>query len=524
MLLGGHIRVARRGYSQLFRVSDGVLMNTDGKIEGDAAESWEMSADNITLTVKLAEGAKFPPIPPVDGRVLDSDDVLFTWNRLLELGQQRGELANSVNPAASILGFEAPDSRTVVIRLARPDATILPALASQLLGSMYLLPKEAVDQTVIDITKQAIGTGPYYLTTGSETEYRWLKNPNFNRTKLAHGEPFIGEISEPVITDTATIGEQFRSGALLEAALPPEEVLATKRDNMDLLMAANPPNTNTERLYFGIHPDSPFKDERVRIAFMKTIDRDTFLDVAYNVDRFASEGLPVAVFWEGALHQPVYSGWWLDPKDASNWGDAASNYVFDIAEAKKLIEAAGASTPVEFDNTYGEPAAGSFPQTYYTRAEIYLSMIESAGIWTQNRVLVDFRSVWNSERFRFSGGQFTGTSWGPDNSVTEPTQAAFLIFNSNGGYFLGGDATLDDLTARAKQEFDDNVRRSLIHEVQKYDAKMMYNEKLGIAGTFGLHWPALRNLGVYQGGTNWLGATTPSGLKAWLDKTKAPFA
>jgi peptide/nickel transport system substrate-binding protein len=524
MFPGGHIRVARRGYSQFFRVTDGVAMNTDGTIEGDAAGSWEMSGDNLTLTIKLEPGARFPDIAPVNGRALDSEDVLFTWKRLLEIGTQRAELANSISPAAPILDIEAPDATTVVIKLAQPDVTIFPALATQILGGMYLLPKEAADETVIDIPRQAIGTGPYYLTEDSEVSYRWKKNPNFSRPALTNGEPFIDEIFEPVITDRAAAGAQFRSGALLEYGLPQEEVLGAKRDNMDLIMNALPPSTFDERMYFGIHADSPFKDERMRIAFMKTIDRDTFLDVAYNVDNFADEGLPVEAYWEGSLRQPIYSGWWLDPKDPANWGDAASNYVFDIAEAKKLIEATGATTPFTFNNTYGAPAPTSFPQTYYDRAEIYLGMIESAGIWDQKRVLIDYRTEWSSELFRFSGGQFVGTTWGPDTSATEPTQTAFFLFNSNGGYFFGGDATLDDLTARAKQEFDDNARMTLIHDIQKYDAKMMYNEKLGIAGTFALHWPALRNLGVYQAGTNWLGATTPSGLKAWLDKTKAPLA
>jgi ABC-type transport system substrate-binding protein len=151
-------------------------------------------------------------------------------------------------------------------------------------------------------------------------------------------------------------------------------------------------------------------------------------------------------------------------------------------------------------------------------------MIESAGLWTQNRVLIDYRTEWSSELFRFSKGQFVGTTWGPDTSSTDPAEAAFFVFNSNGGYYFGGDTTLDDLTAKARQEFDDEARKDLIFEVQKYDAKMMYNEKIGIAGTFALHWPALRNLGVWQGGTNWLGITTPSNLRAWLDTTKPPFA
>jgi len=521
---GGQIRVARRGYSQLFRVSDGILKNTDGTIDGDAAETWELSPDKLTLTVKLDQRAKYPSIPPVNGRVIDSADVLFTWNRLLEKGNLRGEIANKISTAAPVTTMEAPDARTVVIKMAQPDVTIFPLLATEVLGGMYILPKEAADEKVIDIPRKAIGTGPYYMTEDSEVSYRWKRNPNFGRAKLTNGEPFIDEIYEPVITDTAAGSAQFRAGKLLEYGLPSNEVLGAKRENMDLLMRAVPPSTFTERLYFGTAADSPFKDDRLRRAFMKTIDRDTYLDAAYDVDTYAAEGLPVEAYWEGSLRQPTYSGWWLDPKEAKNWGADASNYVFDIAEAKKLLEAASVKVPFEFNNTYAAPSPTSFPMGYYTRAEIFLGMVESSGIFKQNRVLVDYSTEWSSPKYRFSLGNFAGTTWGPDTSAPEPTSAMFFIYNSKGGYFLGGDATLDQLTAKAKLEFDDNKRRDLIHQIQKHDAKMVYNEKIGIAGTFALNWPALRNVNVYRGGTNWLDITTPSGLHAWLDPTKKPFA
>ena len=60
---GINIRGARRGFSQLFRIIDGVVENTKGAIEGDLAESWELSPDKLTLTVKLDPGAGMPPSP-----------------------------------------------------------------------------------------------------------------------------------------------------------------------------------------------------------------------------------------------------------------------------------------------------------------------------------------------------------------------------------------------------------------------------------------------------------------------------
>jgi hypothetical protein len=46
--------------------------------------------------------------------------------------------------------------------------------------------------------------------------------------------------------------------------------------------------TGLERIFFGSNPDSLFKDERVRIAYMRTIDRDA--SSRCNTDQFAKEG------------------------------------------------------------------------------------------------------------------------------------------------------------------------------------------------------------------------------------------
>jgi ABC-type transport system substrate-binding protein len=52
-----------------------------GAVEPDLAESWEVSPDGLQLTFKLRQGVKFHNKPPVNGRVMDMDDVLFSWQR-----------------------------------------------------------------------------------------------------------------------------------------------------------------------------------------------------------------------------------------------------------------------------------------------------------------------------------------------------------------------------------------------------------------------------------------------------------
>jgi ABC-type transport system substrate-binding protein len=520
MKSGGQIRVARRGYSQLFRVTDGVNQPSDGSIEGDLAQSYELSPDKLTLTVKLDPGAGLPPIAPVNGRTIDADDVLFSWNRLKTEGVLQKELVNSLNPAAPIVSMEAPDKQTIVIKMAKPDVTIFPALGSDVLGSLYIIPKEG--DGGFEIPRTAIGSGPFYMTGNSEVMYSWKKNPNFKRAKLTNGEPFIDEIEEPVVTDIATGTSQFRAGALYEYGVPANELVGTKKDLPQLLMRATPPTTFNERLFFGQAEGSPFKDERVRLALMKILDRDAFIAAAYNTDNFAKDGLPVNDFWEGAIFAATYTGWYLNPKDPA-FGPNAKNYEYSPDDAKALLSAAGHSGSLAFDMTYGAPSPTSFPPTYYTRAEIFLGMIESSGVFNMSRKLIDYKTEWSTERYRFSQGNFNGMTWGPDTAPAEATAAMFFVFNSKGGYFMGGDATLDDLTNKARAEFDTAKRMDLIHQVQQYDAGKMYNEKIGVAGSFAVYWPVLRNLGVYQGGTNWLGMTTPSGLKEFLDPSQPPL-
>ena len=169
MKTGNQIRLARRGFSQLFRIPDGHLaLETNGAIEGDVAQSWELSPDKLTITVKIDPGAGLPPVPPVNGRAADAEDVVFSWNRLKTEGIGAKDLVNELNPAAPILSITAPDKSTVVVKLKEPNAAIFTALGSDVLGTLYIFAKEAADPAKLDALHTAIGTGPYYISNGSE--------------------------------------------------------------------------------------------------------------------------------------------------------------------------------------------------------------------------------------------------------------------------------------------------------------------------------------------------------------------
>ena len=214
-----------------------------------------------------------------------------------------------------------------------------------------------------------------------------------------------------------------------------------------------------------------------------------------------------------------WDGWWLDPKGA----DWAKNYQHNIAEAKKLMAAAGYADGLDADVHY--PATG-YPDGYYRHIQTALAMVKDAGF----RPIIDavnFNTDWRP-KFADARGKFSGMSFIVDSGGVEPSTFLYLHYNAKGslnhGYdpdgqsrFLG-DPTLNDLTVKARLEQDEEKRKSIVHEIQKYEAKKVYFPRLGGgAKLFDLGWPALR------GRWTWQDVTNRNYAHLWVDPEKAPL-
>jgi hypothetical protein len=62
-----------------------------------------------------------------------------------------------------------------------------------------------------------------------------------------------------------------------------------------------------------------------------------------------------------------------------------------------------------------------------------MGMIESSTIFKMKRVLINYQTEWNTERYITSGGKFSGVTWGPDTSPPDGASAAYFQYNSKGG-------------------------------------------------------------------------------------------
>lgn len=512
--------------SLLFRAKPGYLEPNKLEFQGDVVESFELSPDRLQLTLKLHPEARWGPLAPVNGRALDADDVLYSWRRFEAQATNRITLANSLNPDAAVVSLAATDARTIVMKLAAPEAALFSQLSVPNVGYLYMIPKEA-ESGAIDPRREMHGAGPFYLAEYQPSvRFVLKKSPSYTRDK--DGRPFLDEVDLPIVTEYAQGMAQLRSGARYNygstgTSVRAEDVLPTKREVPDLRMTATDITVQSSRWFFGLAGNSPWLDERVRQAWSMTWDRDLFIEVVNNVSKFEAEGLPMVTAWNSTYQANIFPGWWLDPK-GKELGENAKYYQKNIAEAKKLLAAAGHANGLEYKAIF-TPTGYSLS---YTQAKDIINGMAQEGGFRPVETPVNFNTEWRPQ-YVDNKGRFEGVATLTNLSPPDPGDNLYSHFNKGGARFNGysadgkgvnldGDPWMNEQTTKMRREFDEKKRIALAHEFQRYEAKKMYNPRSpGGANGFELVWPALQNWRVWQGDSQRIYASF------WIDTTKPPF-
>src|SRR5438067_11926537 len=125
-------------------------------VEGDLAESWSQP-NETTYVFKLRKGVRWQAKPPVNGRELTADDVVFSVNHFLTVkGNANAYMLKSVDKV------DAPDKYTVKFTLKEPFVWFLDMLANP--HAVAIVAKEVVEKYG-DLKKweSVVGTGPWML-------------------------------------------------------------------------------------------------------------------------------------------------------------------------------------------------------------------------------------------------------------------------------------------------------------------------------------------------------------------------
>jgi peptide/nickel transport system substrate-binding protein len=504
----------------------------DGAISGELADSFELSADKLTLTFKVRQGMKWDARAPTNGRFIDAQDVMYSWNKFVQLNPSGANLAAARSPAAPIESVTAPDNRTIVMKMNQPDSSILPLFGSW--DHFYISPREAESQ--FNPRDTVRGHGPWILEEYTpSTRFVWAKNPDY----YLRGRPYADRLERPIVPEYASRLAQFRTGSIITHTANPTDILQTKKDTpatqifQDGIYSASIWNG----LSFGYEGGSPFKDQRVRQAASMLIDRDAYSYVLDSADIFTAEGIDM----QTAYNTVVARGWgdfWLDPKDTKNFGPNAKFLTQNIEEAKKLLAAAGFPNGFEYDMFHSTTLYGA---PYLKSVELLTGMMEDGGLRGVQRgyAYQQFKDIYYEAYYgpSFESGKtkgFNGMVHLANPAAPTVASHLFTFVHKDGGRFHGmtpngqnahlGDTKLNSDIEKLRVEFDRDKQVSLTHDIVRYfTGQSYYIPRPAHVKQLTLVWPALSNYQTYNrtpSDNQWAEAN----LQWWVDQTKPPFA
>jgi peptide/nickel transport system substrate-binding protein len=478
-----------------FQTATDPKVGADRNTESELALSLE-TPDAITWTVKLRPDARFHNVPPVNGHAVEAEDVKATFTRAL---------GDPKNPYRGILSYidleqlQTPAKDTVVFKLKYPYSPFRKALASTNYG--WIFPREVLAGSY-EPSKVMIGSGPFTFDSFTPDVALTVKK---NQDWFEKGRPYVDGVNLAIIPDASQRVAQFQGGHLDVVTVLPNDLATVRRSSPKATEITALPSSGN-MIYFQLgDPSSPWQDIRLRRALSMAIDRDA-LGKSVFVDDYALAFNVGAAFGKWALT--------MDALPSAT----AQYYKFNPSEAKKLLDAAGASN---LSIKVGYPAP--YPVQSFTQAlEAINSMLNGVGIKTA-LVAIDYNKDW------LAGGK--GARYGnfPSDMITfggieGANDVDDYMFNYFGSTSTSNeehlkDPDLDAMIAKARTVIDDDARVKAYLDIQKYIADKMYT----VAGLpqpriHVFYAPRVQNLQLSQGSAVSAANGSETDAKVWLAK------
>ena len=258
----------------IWALYNGLLkLDVDMKPVPDLATTYKVDDDGA-LTFQLRPGVKFH-----DGSTMTSDDVRFTFERLLD---DKNHSPNK-DKVSAISSIETPDPQTVRIRTSQPFAPLLTFLTNARTGTQ-IVPRKAVEADPSGFGRKPIGTGAFKLqdwTPGQALTF------TAHRDYFVQGLPKLDSVQTPLIAEetsgvTALLGHQIDLTSTAPFADIPQLM---KRKEIKVLRQAG---LNTRFISLN-NRKPPFDDVHFRRAVSLAFDRNVLVRVV-----LFGEGAPLS--------------------------------------------------------------------------------------------------------------------------------------------------------------------------------------------------------------------------------------
>jgi peptide/nickel transport system substrate-binding protein len=326
-------------------------IDAQGTVKPALAERWVIEDGGLTYRFVLRDGVTFH-----DGASLEASDVKFSFERAMA---EESENAQK-QLFSAIESIEAPDDRTVIIKLTRREGLFLWNLGW---GDAVI-----VDPASADTNKSnPIGTGPFVFREWVQGDsIRLARNPAYWGKA-----PALERATFKIIKDAAAQVAALLAGDV--DAIPnigaPEAVAQFQADpNFEVLIGT----TEGETILSMNHRRPLLADVRVRKAIQHAIDRQAIVDGA-----MFGFGTPIGSHF--APHSPAYT-------------DLTEATPYDPEKARALLAEAGVAP--------GTTLVMKLPPPTYARrgGEIVAAQLEAVG-FSVDQIPVDW-GQWLSEVFK----------------------------------------------------------------------------------------------------------------------------
>jgi peptide/nickel transport system substrate-binding protein len=291
-------------------VYSGLLKYTDHGLEKDLSENYEISTDQLTYTFTLRQDLYFH-----DGEQLNADDVVFTFERILN---KQSKTPLYFNFAGSTI--EKIDDYSIKFILPTAFAPFLESLTVGILPEHIWNNIQAENMTLAEYNLKPIGSGPYKFKSLLKNKDGVIKSFNLEVNKDFYNTPsYINEITFKFFENFEEAVSALNNKTVEGISFLPKEIRERIINNRNLnFNLLNLPQYTSA--FFNWKKNAVLKDPKIR----------KILSHAINKEKIASDILNAEA---QIIHSPILPG-------SLGYNPDITTYPYNLEHAKAELEKA----------------------------------------------------------------------------------------------------------------------------------------------------------------------------------------
>ena len=399
----------------------------------ELADTWEFSQDGRSLTFRLHPGVSFQ-----NGNSFTAADAKFSLERIAS--PPKGLVSPRKSTLAAIEAIEAPEERTLLLRLKQPNPSLLFNLAQ---AWMVMYDKEWLEANgPLAAEREVMGTGPFRLkehVTGSHVTVE--RNPDYWQP----GKPYLDAVKTLNVPDFGTRVAAFRTGQVHIERFYPRDGKELQKELGEKILMTVQPAPSFGALYMNA-AKPPFDNPKLRAAVNLAIDRDAAVEVLSQ-----GEGLVGGYLMPGGA-------WSLSEEEVRKFPGYAKDKATELEQAKALLKEAGVGSGFSVDiisrNGRSFIALSVFVQDQLTKLGITSKVVP-----TETAPATELARK----------GDFQLLTWGHEFALDDPDTVYGEFYICGGARNWAGlcSTEADALYEKQSQEVDTAKRKALVQEMER---------------------------------------------------------